>query len=555
MTANLGERLQVRQPRATSPFPTVDALVVVTIVLVGLFVFGAFQYRGELGEPDLYIVLNGLLNGHETGLGLADPLQYGRAFSYGYIEFIQVVAGFLNLESHDAMIALINDIGLVSAIVGLVLMWFCFRIVYGPVIGIVAIIIIGLSPMFIDLSTSGHQLLLGFALFAAGSLLLLIETSGWLKAVAFTAATVILFAGLTIRADIIFGFPWLVLAQKEPQTIPLSTYLRTAAWRTLVCFIAWALFFWLRSVLVTNPSGDEGGLANLGVFFRTYYSLSKIGPGFVYLVLGCGIATVLVAGIFALVEFKTLVSSRFASSTLRERLVFLAPLGLILPGLLFWLANPAPSRHFFFFLTGVSICIGLTAISTLKLTKVVAIGLAFATVAANQVMAELARPYVVRVLNSPLTNLPDTTRTLTLVPLGFFWKHHAILQSRRSAFTKVGEKIQTTCDPFLIVLTEEPHHLVSTLFTDRLKPTHLIFTHVGPYSGYSTEFGGRHLVYLTKSDHWPEDAVRYLLSDDTLSNYKIYVDPYGVTAFDRTPVPASREAKFGCSDSPADKLN
>ena len=531
--------------RATNFSASIDAVVVATIVVVGTVLFGTFQYKGELSEPDLYIALIGLLNGQETGLGLDDPLQYGRAFSYGYIEFIEAAARVLNIHGREATISLINNVGLVSAVAGLGFMYLCLRVAYGSAIAIVAIVLIGLSPMFMDLATSGHPLLPAFCLFAAGGLLLLIDTSGWLRIGTLTAAALILFAGLTVRAEILFGFPWLVLAQSTP---PQSArhYIRTVGWRSVACLLATGLFFLGRFLLVPEPAGDERGLAGLSVFFQTWYSWAKVGPGLVYLLLGCGIVTIIVAGVCALIEIKSLLSARFSQAALQRKLPFLAPLALVVPGLLFWIANPAPSRHFFFFMVGVAICIGLSAISTLKLSKASAVALAFTVVAANQMVAESARSLVVRVMNSPLTNLPDTTRTPTLVPLGFFWKHHEILQSRREAFSGEASKIRTACDPFVLVLTEEPHHLVAALFTEQLKPKNLTVTTMGAYGGYSTEFGGRHFLFIVKSSGWPEDALSHLLSVDALSKYQIYVDPYGVTSFDHTPVPVSRKAKFGC---------
>lgn len=46
-------------------------------LLVFAVIVHAFQYRGVLGEPDLYVVINGMMDGAETGSGLGSDLHYG----------------------------------------------------------------------------------------------------------------------------------------------------------------------------------------------------------------------------------------------------------------------------------------------------------------------------------------------------------------------------------------------------------------------------------------------------------------------------------------------
>jgi len=72
-------------------------------------------------------------------LGLADPLQSDEHLPTD-ISNIQLAASVLHLQSQEGMIFLINDIGLVSSNAGL-LLWSCFRVVYGSIIAIVAVVI------------------------------------------------------------------------------------------------------------------------------------------------------------------------------------------------------------------------------------------------------------------------------------------------------------------------------------------------------------------------------------------------------------------------------
>ena len=130
-------------------------------------------------EYDLYVVVTGLLDGAESGTKLASPLQYGPSFGFGYIAAMYWFVNDRVLRDPNLLIPLVNQIGSWAAIIGAACFWLSTRLLYGVRVATIALILFVLSPMMLQLGTSGHQILLAFALFAAGSVFLFLLTRGW----------------------------------------------------------------------------------------------------------------------------------------------------------------------------------------------------------------------------------------------------------------------------------------------------------------------------------------------------------------------------------------
>ena len=97
------------------------------VALVALAVFATinytFQYQHVLGEPDLYRVLVGLLDGAESGRGLNSPLHYDREFGFGYLAAIYHFADPAALTDPDRLAPIINQIGPWALLPGLLFFW------------------------------------------------------------------------------------------------------------------------------------------------------------------------------------------------------------------------------------------------------------------------------------------------------------------------------------------------------------------------------------------------------------------------------------------------
>ncbi len=160
---------------------TVDYVVAaVSLALFAIWIF-TFRFHGVFEEYDLYNVVSGLLDGVDSGKKFASPLQYGPSFSFGYIAAMYWFVNDRVLRDPNLLIPLVNQIGSWAAITGAVCFWLSTRLLYGLRVATIALTLFILSPMILESATSGHQILLAFAFFAAGSIFLFLRTSGWAR--------------------------------------------------------------------------------------------------------------------------------------------------------------------------------------------------------------------------------------------------------------------------------------------------------------------------------------------------------------------------------------
>lgn len=500
-----------------------------------LIVFG---YRDELAENDLYRTLLGFLNGAATGRYLGDPLHYGKNFGFGYIELIYALVAPADLVDRNAVVGVINGVGRVCAVIALACIMASLRSVYGGRAALVGGVVFGFSPVVLDIAPSGHQLLPALAFFGAASVALLSDTQGWRRLAAYSTGAVLLFVGMTMRAELPLAFPWLVLAQRSPATF--GDFARTALQRGAACLVAFGAFYALRHILFPAPEPGDGNLGGLASLVATFFRLQNLGPGAVALALGCGIATVAVAVIALAVETVAVLRRRTGDpAPWMVRSALLAPFSLVATGTLFWLPNPYPARHFTFVCLGLAAIVGIATARRFRVGPAVAVGVAI--VAANQVASEAARPLVLSRFHSPYTNFPDVRRTLTAAPLGFSWRHWRTIQHRRAAFTRLGRELEATCEPKLLVLSDQAFHLATNLYrrgdevvADPIK--------VGPYVGLDISRPGRHAIYLPVAEGWPNDPLPLLQQDERLRDFKIARDPYSRSIYDKAPIPEGRRA-------------
>lgn len=492
------------------------------------------QYQGELTENDLYWTLLGFLNSHVSGRFLGEPLHYGKNFGFGYIELIYAIASPESLGDRQKLIGLINGIGYVCAIGALAGIIASVWMIYGERAALTGGILFGFSPLMLDLAASGHQLLPALACFGAASVAFLAETRGWRRLAAYAVGTSLLFIGLTMRAELPLAFPWLVLAQRAP--VAFGRFFVTALQRSAACLLALGAFLALRHSLFPVPDSTGVGLDSLSSFVATWYRIDAIGLGIIYLVLGCGIATVAAFVIAAAAETAATIRlglSPHALWTSQQHL--LAPVSLILFGLLFWLPNPVPARHFVFVLLGLAVIIGVVSARLVRKGAMTAIGIGVMLATANQITSEAAHPLVISHLRSTYTNLPDARRTLTAVPLGFSWRHAATIQQRREAFTDYGRTLEATSEPRLLVLTSNPFHLATNLFSPG-SPIQITPLMIGSKFGLEISRPGRRAIYLMAEAAWPEGALVQLMQSELLRDFKFVRDPYSQSIYD-TPIP------------------
>lgn len=511
-------------------------------LMVATFVVGIsfFQYRGVLGESDLYRVLVGMLDGAVSGAGLNSNLHYGRDFGFGYILTLYALAPAEVLRDPDKLISLINNVGFYFTTIGLFFFWVSTSIIHGTRAATIALALFAFSPVVLELATSGHQILIAFSFLFAAATCLFLPLAGWRAALVGFAGSILLIIGLCIRAEIFLALPFIVLARLNLSSwsTSLRSLLLNAAWPT----IAFVTFLVLKHIIVPHQSANGPG------FFEQFYHWSNILPGTIYMSLGSGIATV-IAGITAALAIIQKIRST-DSETIKPILEkLLGPLALTLIPLVFWIANPQPSRHFILTVAGLSILIGSTISDFKKFERIPAALLVLGLLAGNQILSEAVRPWLLKLsaARSPYIRPPEANETFTHAPVGWIWQHHAALDSRLHKFKEIGETVKTSCGNNTLILSDESEQILSRLYAGGT-PVEASVGQVNGFGTFRARVRNRNFVFIVKMNGWPKDAVAMVLNDPSFDNYQLYADPYLPSTYDKTAIPADRLAKFGCKE-------
>jgi hypothetical protein len=516
------------------------------ILAVFAVVIGAYHYRGEFSEDDSYGVLVGLLNGRATGRWSADPAQYGIRFGYGYVSMIYWLADMHAFTiTRENLIEVINDIGFVAAMVSAALCMATLRIMYGTAVALIATTLLIFSPAFLEMATSGHQLLVALAFFLAANLLLVLEIEGRAAITAHAAAILLLFIGLTIRAELPLAFPWLILAR--------SPHLNKTAWscisaimtRCIVCVLAFALFLIVLHYRVQSPvnaNTNASAMNGISTFIGAFYKLSSIPRGFVILAVGCGLVTVFLGLVSLAARAAELARDSHWLKTLLFGANLLAPVSLIVFGVVFWIPNPTPARHFTFVLLGLAVLAAIGTARTFRPGNLGALAAGIAIVLANQAVAEAVRPIILGHLHSQYLQFPERDRITGAAPVGSFTRHHMGLVERREVLTNLGRAIAASHEPRLLVVSSYLFQFESLLFVPGADTRITERISIGPFNGIKLVRSGQSFVFVDPFLIWPRDPIAIILADPRLNEYRIFQDPYSLSAADKTPVPADRVA-------------
>ena len=502
-----------------------------------------FLYRGLLGEDDLYCVLVGLLDGVRSGAHLAADSQYGKAFSFGYIAAIYRYASQQTLADPQRLIALINAIGFWAAAASCCFSWLLTWTLYGLRCATVTLIVFALSPMMLELGTSGHPILPALALFAAGSLCLLLPAGGVRAFLLAVPGSLLLLAAMVTRAEVALALPFVVLARADFGSF--SRLLKSAGLRAAAVVVATAAFLLLKWVYVdTTPgSGDLGG------FLAEFIRFRDIPVGVAVLAFNCGIVTV-VAGLIALLA---VFRGAHVVSAQRAALLHSAvgPLLLIVPALVFWIANPRPGRHFILCLAGISMLIGWLISCAYSARPVLVYALAFGVVAGNQAMGALTGPLILKYAPSKLLVLPGGIHHMPRgVPVGTSWSYHRALVGEQTRVTAFAESAQEPCDEKTLVLSLDATQIFFNLYSvsdANAEGWAARERKLGRFSYLEAHIRGRTVVALLEFDGWPRDAARDALADPAFRDFKLVRDPNNISIYDHAAIPPERVAHLGCA--------
>jgi hypothetical protein len=515
------------------------------IALISIAIFATcahyLQYTNVLGESDLYRVLVGLLDGAVSGSGIASPVHYRPSLGFGYILGIYAFTPADLLRDPDALIRIMNVVGWAAAVIGAFFFWVLVLLRHGDKAALVSLIVFAFSPMVLDLASSGHQIVIAFAFFSIAAALLAARSTGFWAILLRLVAMLLLICGLSARAEIFLAFPYIVLS--ETNFTSLRLFFISALRASVIPIIAFFGYIVIRKHFATFPN-EEAPVA----FFHQFFHLTNVVPGFVYIVLGCGIAT---AALAILIVPAAIVRTRWnkrQTNIYAELGPLIAPIALVIIPFTFWITNPQPSRHFLLMLAGLAIFVGWAVQRVGPRSAIVTAFAAICVVVLNQGLSEVMRPTLLRLnqARSPYLPVAEAYGTFTHAPLGLIYKRQAALTDRRANWAHFGDQVATACDAKIVVLSDEAEQIIARLYVGGAG-VRIEATNWRGYIAYTVRRGAHLYMILAKMNGWPRDAVSEVLSDPVLADYRIVADPQLMSVYDRTAIPRDRIAQLGCT--------
>ena len=312
-----------------------------------------------------------------------------------------------NISDRESLIITINTIGFLSSVALVGLLMASLRAMYDASTALLASAIFILSPLFLETATSGHPLLTALAFFFAANLLLVIDMPrGWVIG-SHIAATLFLFIGLTVRAELPLAFCWLSFAQRPRAALTTREYILGVVSRSIVCLIAFALFQIVYSFEVYKPLAERDSMGGVLPLIRHFYSLGLVIRACPLIVVGSGIATIVLGAAAAIFERKQIVRHFHWPEAILLGPNWLGPVSLILVGTMFWAPNSLPARHFTFVLLGIAVLVALWIARRFRVDIAVATAVGLGIFVANQAFAEVARPLVLYYHRSIYVKVPE----------------------------------------------------------------------------------------------------------------------------------------------------
>ena len=461
--------------------------VLVVSALIALFaalvVYGAGSYA--VGEIDVAWMIAGVVHGTLAHAPLSGALHYGANFSFGDYALLYLLPPEVRADP-AALARAVNLIGVVSIIAALPLTWRYLARLIGDARAALAVAVFFFSPLVLHVSGSGHPLLPAYALCMAGALAL--ERSA-------LAGIVLLAAALSVRAEIALLFPFLALAQ--PGVLRRSLSLATAL----------ALFFLAqRLALPPAHTGAGGILASVA----GYYDPRALPRGVALLAWSLGLCTCIA------------IAASFAWRARLGRRGALLCAALIVPGLLAWLPNPQPVRHFFTVALGVALLLAWRmAAPAPRRLAVVAAGI----VLANQALAEAAYPLIVRHYHWTHPTLAER-RSVYWAPLGAFVRDAPARRHEQEALYHEAEEVVHAARgvPRLLVLAHNDRYLVARFIAEDPSLVPRVIER-GDVSYQELESASRHIVIARLWDQRPRDTAAAILRQPDFAGWQVYGQP------------------------------
>jgi hypothetical protein len=490
-------------------------------IILGLIAL-PFLYHDSVGDPDMLLMLNGVLQ-FPARADQWNPLhKYGILFSWGYYWLLYHLPGQFR-ENASQLIGVVNIIGWGSTVLACgALGWLTERL-YGLGTSLALTIAVAFSPMVLELATYGHPFMLSVALLLLAGICLIEGEArhGPVALAARAASSLLVFASLAVRTESVIALPWLALVTPR-ESFVLGRTVRRIVTRCPLFGAAYAAFL----VVQRGIMGGHGVvLDSLGIFFQSFYNPGKLLHGVVVLVLSSGLA--LVAAAFAFSVWRLV---------RRDAAHYLLPsLALLGPALLLWLPVPTPSRHFFFALVATAELFALSATSALGARRAVATALV--VVVLNQAGAEFLYGPITRSY-WPEERGPKRLATGS-VTLGASLPYHSAMLATHRGLREEGRRLARVPNRNVIFFGDAADYLILALL-EREGPQAWVDT---LEAGFAVERISRsdqtfHIVTMNK--YRPRDVVSEYMSADPFPEAKVYIQESARSAYDPSAVPPGR---------------
>ena len=334
--------------------------------------------------------------------------------------------------------------------------------------------------------------------------------------------------GLTFRAEIALAFPFIAVAAyfhaKEGSRHEIAWFLVTSA----VLSVSFVVFIVLQRPYVESTGGATGALTS---FLTSFIQIRLMGRGIAVFVLAIGIFTSLV--LFGIVVFGRFLY-RFPLSHV------LIGLSAVLPTLFFWIANPLPSRHMLFATFGVYLILASSLRG--KLISVPrAMLLGAMCILANQMIAELTRPILVKYHNWTYLEAPESRRASQRVPIGSFPFDQLANQAKESVLREEAKNFSMANPNRVIYLAEHQYYLIANLLAE-YPSLRLSKNQIGGLVSESTllKSEDREIYIIGKYMDWPKDVLLEILGMRRFNDWKIKEQLSTMTRVDKATLPSNR---------------
>ncbi|MDN3571310.1 hypothetical protein [Methylobacterium longum] len=458
--------------------------------------------------------------------------------TFGFIQTIYFLLGQQASDSHSVVIAF-NYVGLVSSLILATACFLSLFIVYGEKIALTVSALFFFSPGFLEVFQSGHPTLLSLALFFAS--IGAFESYNSDKHLSnfkffYAALAVILFTfACSVRGDIVLFFPWFVLIPlKKIADGNFKNAAVNIAIRALLCSTALVL-----SRLIAYQLLDPSKSLQEAPFFETWYKLNNLPIGAVALSSALGFLTV-VALLFTVIIYC--ISGRRSVNLLR----LVGPAITITIGLIVWLPNPVPARHFLPVIFCTCLLLVFMIDEMVELSKKTILILCVTVIVANQFLSDFVEPAIVEYHGQKLA---IDQRFIVPAPIGnTYWRSQMTIASKMRA-AEFGDRIaNATCVVNLIVISSEAPLLLMSFYKRGMKPEKLSYTAYHGMKRIEMIFDSRQIDIIFQDTGARMDALPIVLADPRYIDYKIIRDPFVQLRTETLEIPKERTTSLSCQE-------